>query len=187
MKRILTLGLLSVLLLGACSKSTTDQILKLDGYKDSNNPFDNLAYCYSKAKEIAGDNVALIGLEGKQKSGLPSKDYNLRWNWYFIKGHTVLKFDSESKTAEVGVTDEVPYGVEYIYATDSRWNSILSPKVLWDKCIEKYNAPLVRVFMSNPLLTTPTNIRFVFNKNLNAVEDNGSSFMYDANTGNEVN
>lgn len=186
MKKILFLGLLPLLLLGACSKSTTDSVLKIDGYKDSDNPFDNLAYCYDKAKEIAGDNVALYNLEGIQKDGQPSKNYNLRWNWYFIKGHTVLKFDSQAKTVEVAVTDELPYGIEYIYANDPRWSKVVSPKVLWDKCIEKYNTPLVSTYMNSTLNSSnPAPIRFIFNKNLEAT--NNATYSYDAVTSNEIN
>lgn len=175
MNRILIIILTSVLLFTNCKKENDDKY-SLNAYKISENPLDNIEYCFSKAKGILGDSVFFCCLYGTSARMDSNLEYDLNWIWYFSNGIKTLEFDILKKA--INMHDNVPLGYEFIREKDNRLYLLVSPKLVWSKCVEKYNTPLQSIDLHVPLIFPRTGFKYILFGN--------QYFIYEADTGIET-
>jgi len=170
----------------SCKKEEpVEGMFSLENYEISENPLDNLTYCFSKAKAIIGDDAALYLIMGQQKDLVASRNYDLDFYWYFVSGTRILEFDISEKIINQ-IEGELPYGMEVIHENDERLNSMLSTKELWDKCIEQHHKPLLNFNFYVPLVYPPAGFNYYFSTKEGIVYFGIDCFVYDATTGEDI-
>lgn len=158
----------------------------LESYKDSENPFDNLNYCFAKAKGILGDSARFYLITGVQKDSLPNQNFNINLKWFFIKDHKSLEFDISKKIInEIDIT-VMFVGYEFISEDDSRLKQLQQPKLTWANCIAKYKKPLLNFKLFVPLIYPPANPTYYFFTKSGQCDLGIDFFVYDASTGDDI-
>jgi hypothetical protein len=175
MNRIYIIALSFIFIFINCKDENSDKY-SLNDYKISENPLDNIEYCFSKAKGILGDSVFFCDLSGTQVKMASSLEYDLNWKWFFTNGNKTLIFDIKKRT--ITVNDNAPIGYEFVREKDNRLYLLLSPKFIWNKCVESYNTPLQSIDLYVPLIAPRTGFKY----SLSGTQ----YFIYEADTGIEI-
>ena len=152
------------------------------------NPIDSIGSFFVKAEKIAGEGIALYLISGVQVDRIPNLSYNMNWTLFFVKGNRIIKFTMTQGKTEVSdkTPQELAIGYEYIYKNDERLKSILSPKIVWDLCLQKYNKKILNIEVFAPLLAKKSNFiyRFYSKEGYNQLGVN--YFVFSAKSGDDL-
>lgn len=167
----------------SCEKDIDEQ-----DYPDLINPFDSINSFFVQAERIAGDGCSLYLISGVQDNTTASLNYDLNWKYYFINGKRIITFEIiQGKTKVTDkIIQELPMGHEHIYKNDDRLKSILSPKIIWDKCINKYEKPILNIDIYVPLIFPKSNFIYSLYSKEGYNQLGLDYFIFDANTGNDI-
>lgn len=134
-----------------------DPKFQLDKYNISDNPFDNLEYCFEKARALLGDNAVLVYIYGRQKDTTPSSKYDLAWEWRFEGDLESLTFDVEKRIIiykqETVLTMSVGYQVIHS-PSEIRDLGLKGVREVWNTCLVGM-PQILSVEMYIPLVPPP--------------------------------
>jgi hypothetical protein len=152
------------------------------------NPIDSINSFFIQAEKIAGVGTTLYLISGVQKDKTSSLSYNMNWKLSFIKDRRIITFEIiQGKTIVSDITtQELPMGNEYIYKDDDRLKSILSPKSVWDSCINKYNKPILIIEILSPLIAQKSNFIYNFYSKEGYNQMGVDFFLFDAKSGDDL-
>jgi len=149
------------------------------------NPIDSINSFYLQAEKIAGEGISLYLITGVQKDTISSLNYNLNWRFYFIKNNRLITFEIiQNKTkVEDLILEKLPMGYEFINKNDDRLKSILSPKIIWDSCVNKYKKTILNIEIFAPLLAQKSDFVYRFYSKEGNLQLGVDYFVYNAKTG----
>ena len=167
----------------SCEKDIDEQ-----DYPDLINPFDSINSYFIQAERIAGAGCSLYLISGVQDNALASLNYDLNWKYYFINGKRIITFEIIKGKTKVSdkIMQELPMGHEFVYKNDDRLKSVLSTKILWDECINKYKKPILNIDIYVPLIFPKSNFICSLYSKEGFSQLGVDYFIFDANTGNDL-
>lgn len=183
----LWLVLFAALAFASCNKGSDDNGIQeyvMDGYQASDNPLDNLSYCFQKAQEILGPDAKFYMLEGIQVGLTPSKDYSLAWQWYFAGGNSILQFDVKGK--KIYKYSGYNTGCEFLSSNDPRLVGMMSPKDIFTSYVTKKSKDLLYMRLYVPVVTPSVKFYYYLFSDDKVTSWGTNSFVFDAYTGVEL-
>ena len=167
---------------GSDSSPLKEDPHSLSQYKYTDNPLDNLHYCYEKAKSLAGNDVVLYAIEGVQKTEAPSDRFDFIWTWHFFSENKHLVFDTKAQNIKEIVLEEPLMGYEAIREGDPRILNSYPIKDIWNDHIKEYSTPIKYASILIPLYYPPSNMQYRLSTKEGEVQLGLDYFPYDADT-----
>lgn len=176
-------AILSLMTFIGCHKESEPRLKFLA----TDNPLDSISYFYSRAKAMAGGDIALHEISGVRKSLEAGTEFDINWSLYFVRNGSCIIFKITDGYVSEEMTSAVPVGYELVNENDVRWTTILPPDEVWIQCIADHEIPLLRFSLCIPYYYPFSGeFRYIFHSKKEVSNFGLDAFVYDAGTGEDV-